>query len=148
WDIATIPEVRFFLWLLLFLLLCVLALWIRDGRFLLGVLLPVWGGLSWLFKISFLLPLAFLSVSTKRGPFASWLRWGGSIAALGWFLLFRGHYYFRWDLEPAWDLWIGQGAGVFLVTGLLGAGDRVNEAFGHCRLSWLLLVLGAWAWGG
>jgi hypothetical protein len=147
WDISVLPESRFGTWLALFLLLQVLVLLVKDGRLLLPFLLVIWGGLSWLFKISFLLPLAFLGVSSK-GPYASWLRWGGVVGALGWFLAFRGHNFFSWKWEEGWDLWIDQRLGIFLLLVALGSMDLKFGALRQVFMSYFLLVLGSLIWGG
>lgn len=147
WEISVLPESRFGIWLVLFLLLQVLILLVEDGRLLTPILLAIWGGLSWLFKISFLLPLAFLGASPKR-PYSSWLRWGGIAGALGWFLALRGYYFFSWKWEEAWDLWIDQRMGIFLLLAALGSMGLRPGALRHVLASYYWLVLGALIWGG
>ena len=147
WEVCVIPEPRFLIWLLLFLFLQFLILGMKDGRPLILALAVIGGGLIWLFKLSFLIPLAFLGISPKKN-YASWLRWGSVAIALGWFLIFRGYYFFSWNWQGAWDLWIDQRAGIFLLLALLGFMDPKFGNLRYSLFSYLLLVVGAWIWGG
>ncbi|HVZ80361.1 MAG TPA: hypothetical protein VHE12_06095 [bacterium] len=148
WEIASMPEGRFFSWLLLFLVSLVLTLWVRDRRILLGVQTLMWGGLDWLFKISFLLPFSFLGLPVKKRDPLPWIRWGGLAVAGVWFLILQGRYYLQWNFEDAWDLWIGGRAAVFLLLGLMAPVGKMNLSFPLVRLNFVFLVLGGWIWGG
>lgn len=76
WDLCAMFEYRYWVWLVLFLGAEILILALPDGKKLLLPLVLVWAALIWLFKFSFLLPLAFLTAPAKRFQNAAWVRWG------------------------------------------------------------------------
>lgn len=120
WDLCAMAEYRYWFWLLVFLGMEILILAMPNGKKLLAPLVFLWGGLIWLFKISFLLPLVFLTAPPKRFPHAQWVRWGGFAAAVFFFLAFKGWIY----LYPSWvdlyDLFIDRHFIAFFLLGWLG----------------------------
>ncbi|HJT23487.1 MAG TPA: hypothetical protein VJ873_02870 [bacterium] len=104
WDICAIPEYRYWAWLVLFLGVEILILVLPNGKKLLLPLVPLWVFLIWLFKFSFLLPLAFVTAPSKRFSNAVWVRWGGPVVGLVLFLGFRGWNYF----SPGWAVYFDE----------------------------------------
>ncbi len=90
WDLCASGETRYWVWLVLFLSAEIIILKIKDGKWLLAALAPVWTGLALLFPFSFLLPLTFLKARKEQFKRSKLIRWGGLGLGLGLFLLSRG----------------------------------------------------------
>jgi hypothetical protein len=151
WEICHIPEIRFWIWLVLFLSMVLVILWVQNPQILSGLLLLPWGALSWLFKFSFLVPLALMGSFKSGKKSILWVLWGAPVVTLGWFFVFQGYYYSGWNGVDLWDLWFEQRMGIFLLVAMVGT-MQANEAFfGNFRsafFSFLFLVLGSLVWGG
>ena len=133
WDLCAIPEYRYWAWLAIFLAAETFILMLPDGKKLFPPLAVLWAALIWLFKFSFLLPLAFVTVPFRRFPNAAWPRWGGVAAGLVLFLVFRGWIYF----PPAWAIFTNEGwPTVFLFVGWFALAMAVA----------LFFVLGGWGY--
>jgi hypothetical protein len=134
WDLCSMGEYRFWVWLAFFLGMGILILALPDGKKLLPALALFWAGLIWLFKFSFLLPLAFITVPSKRFKNASWVRLGGLAAGVVLFLAFRGWIYF----SPGWTVLVNEGWSTsFLLLGWLAMGLAVILFFFFGGLGYL-----------
>lgn len=151
WDICSPSPSRFWLWLVLFMGMEILILALPDGKKLLFLLAPLWACLIWLFKFSFLLPLAFVTVPKKRFRNAPWLRWGGLTAALVFYALFRGWAYFQFSWIELYEPFFENRFITFFLMAWLGwmAFDpRWKGTFRHGMIPFFLLTLGFSFWGG
>ena len=151
WDLCSMSEYRYWLWLFLFLAVELLILVMPDGKKLIAPLVLLWAALIWLFKVSFLLPLVFLTAPKGRFQHASWLRWGGWGAALGLYLAFKGWVYYQFEWLNLYDLLIeGRFAAFFLLgwLGLVAFDSRSKGTFRHILFPLFLLTAGFLFWGG
>lgn len=151
WEVCHIPEIRFWIWLILFLSMVLVILWVPDPRILSALLFLPWGALSWLFKFSFLVPLAFTSSFKVGKKVHTWVLWAAPAMALAWFFILQGYYYAGWNGADIWDFWFGQKMGIFLLIAMVGTMGSEETFFGNFRpalLSFLFLVLGSLVWGG
>lgn len=151
WDLCSIPQNRFWLWLAVFMGMEILILLVPDGRKLLFPLVLLWGGLIWLFKFSFLLPLAFVTAPGNRFRHAAWVRWGGLAAALVFYAGFRGWNYFQFSGMDLYEPFFEHRFIAFFLMAWLGwmAFDaRWKGTFRHAMIPFFLLTLGFSLWGG
>ncbi len=151
WDLCARPESHFWAWLALFLGAEILILCLPDGKKLLWPLVPLWAGLIWLFKFSFLLPLTFLTANEKRLQNASWARWGGLASGLGLFAAFKGWAYFQFQWMDFEVIFVHELFFSFFLLGWLGlsafdAGRR--GIFRHVMFPLFLLPAGFLFLGG
>jgi hypothetical protein len=92
WDLCQARDLGHWFWLALFLVGEILTLSLGDGKYLLLAMAPVWAALRWFLGFSFLLPLAFLTVSQKKLKNPGWARWGGLAV---WAVLFLAYQEWR-----------------------------------------------------
>jgi len=151
WDLCAAPEYRFWTWLALFLGAEILILALPDGKKLLLPLVPLWTALVWLFKFSFLLPLAFLTAPSKRFWNAPWARWGGLATTVALYLAFGGWAYFLVNWLGLYDLFVGSRFFAFFLLGWLGLvafDSKWKGTFRHVLFPLVLLPVGLLFWGG
>jgi hypothetical protein len=120
WELCSSIQPRFWAWVGLFLVSEVLLLVFPDGKKLLWIFLPLWAGLIWLFKFSFLMPLAFLTAPKGRFQNSNWIRWGGVALAVLLFLLYKGWFYYQYDFLDLYEVLISARFISFFLLGWLG----------------------------
>jgi hypothetical protein len=151
WQLCTLQEYRYWLWLALFLASEILILMVWDGKKLLGGLIFFWAALIWLFKFSFLLPLTFVMAPTNRFKNSKWVRLGGVLAGVALYLFFRGRYYFQFTYIDLYELLFEQRFLPFFLLGWLGFAAFEGEKEGtyrHVVFPLLLVMAGFLFWSG
>ncbi len=151
WQLCSLQEYRYWLWLALFLASEIIILTVWDGRILLGGLIFFWTILIWLFKFSFLLPLTFITAPVNRFKNVKWVRIGGVLAALALYLLFKGHYYFQLTWIDLYELLFEQRFFPFFLLGWLGFAAFEGEKEGpyrHVVFPLFLIMAGFLCWSG
>jgi hypothetical protein len=151
WQLCTLYEYRYWLWLVLFLASEILILTVWDGKKLLVGLTFFWVPLTWLFKFSFLLPLTFLTAPRGRFENSQWVRTGGILAALALYLIFKGRFFFQFVWVDLYELLFEQHFLVFFLLGWLGMIALDKEKAGtyrHVLFPMFLLMAGFLCWSG
>ncbi len=151
WQLCTLQEYRYWLWLALFLASEILILAVWDGKKLLGGLIFFWTVLIWLFKFSFLLPLTFITAPPGRFKNSKWVRIGGVLTVLVLYFFFKGRYYFQFTWIDLYELLFEQRFLPFLLLGWLGfaALEREKEGtYRHVVFPLLLVLIGFLFWSG
>lgn len=151
WQLCTLQEYRYWLWLALFLASEILILAVWDGQKLLGGLVVFWAALIWLFKFSFLLPLTFFAAPRGRFKNLEWVRMGGVLAALALYLFFKGRFYFQFTWIDLYQLLFEQRFLSFFLLGWLGfaAFEREKEGtYRHVVFPMFLVLAGFLFWSG
>lgn len=90
WDLCASPDLKGWLWLVLFLLGEYFIFSLADGRVLLAALAPLWAWLTWLSPLSWILPLGFLTAPKGRIKNNGWVKFGGVILSVVFFALLKG----------------------------------------------------------
>jgi hypothetical protein len=151
WDLCTM-DIRYWLWLALFLCLEIIILAMPDGKRLLVPLVPLWAALAALLPPAILLPLSFVTAPPNRFKRANWIKWGGVLAAACLFLVLRGweKIFFYWrDLfdflgpgRPGNYISLGRYIAFFLLGWLGLAAFSKKGAGRHVVFPLFFLVLG------
>lgn len=142
WELCAPQAGHQWSWLILFLGMGIFLLILPDGKKLFFLFAPLWGMLSWLAPFSCLLPLVFLSGTSKRLKRPQWLRWGGLAVVVFYFILFQEWKDVRFDWLDAYDLLLTKKFIVFLLLGWLGgAAFPVKGPYRHLifPLFWLMV---------
>jgi hypothetical protein len=151
WQLCTLVEYRYWLWLALFLASEILILAIWDGKKLLVGLTFFWAALIWLFKFSFLLPLTFLLAPRYRFKNSRWVQIGGVLVALALYLVFKGRFFFQFVWVDLYELLFDQRFLPFFLLGWLGMIALDKEKTGtyrHVLFPMFLLMAGFLCWSG
>jgi hypothetical protein len=152
WDLCLF-KYPFWLWLALFMTCEVVISVLADGKKLLFFLAPLWAFLAWLLPFSFFLPLTFVTAPKNRLKRATWVRWGGLLAGVFFFVVFRGWvpFHFVWvDLfDFLYDFLARDRYISFFLLGWLGLiAFSERGTFRHRIFPMFLLLGGFMFWTG
>ena len=120
WQICGLQNTGGWLWVVLFLGMGLLPLALKDAKKIFFAIVPIWGGLSWLAPFSFLLPLSYLTVNSRRLKRPEWVRWGGVGSAIFFFALFQQWKGVSFNWADLYELMIPQKFLAFFLVGWLG----------------------------